>query len=51
MSSSVGYQNDERTIACVIVNRDSNEKQAFKAGDNIVGSTYPEHEFQGNFSL
>ena len=25
-----------RTIACVIVNRDSNEKQVFKAGDNIV---------------
>ena len=24
------------TIACVIVNRDSNEKQVFKAGDNIV---------------
>ena len=31
-----GYQNDERTITCVIVNRDSNEKQVFKAGDNIV---------------
>ena len=36
MSSSVGYRNDERIIACVIVNRDSNEKQVFKAGDNIV---------------
>ena len=35
-SSYVGYQNDERTIACVIVNHDSNEKQVFKAGDNIV---------------
>ena len=25
-----------RTIACVIVNRDSNEMQVFKAGDNNV---------------
>ena len=25
-----------RTIACVIVNRDSNEKRVFKAGDNNV---------------
>ena len=25
-----------RTIACVSLNRDSNEKQVFKAGDNIV---------------
>ena len=36
MSSSVGYQFDDRTIVCVIVNRDSYEKQGFKAGDNIV---------------
>ena len=36
VSSSVGYRFDDRTIACVIVNRDSNEKQSFKAGDNIV---------------
>ena len=36
MSSYVGYRNDERTIACVIVNYDSNEKQVFEAGDNIV---------------
>jgi len=36
MSSSVGYRNGERTIACVIVNRDSNEKQVIEAGDNIV---------------
>ena len=25
-----------RTIACVIMNHDSNEKQVFKAGDNNV---------------
>jgi len=36
MSSSVGYRFDDRTIVCVIVNRDSNEKQVFKAGDNNV---------------
>ena len=34
MSSYVGYRHDERIIACVIVNRDSNEKQIFKAADN-----------------
>ena len=34
ISSYVGYRNDECTIACAIVNRDSNEKQVFKAGDN-----------------
>jgi len=36
VSSSVVYRFDDRTIACAIVNRDSNEKQGFKAGDNIV---------------
>jgi len=36
VSSSVGYRFDDRTIACVIVNRDSNEKQVLKAGDNTV---------------
>ena len=36
MSSSVGYRSTDHTIASVIVNRDSNEKQVFKAGDNNV---------------
>ena len=36
MSSYVGYRFDDRTIVCAIVNRDSNEKQGFKADDNIV---------------
>ena len=35
MSSSVGYRFDDHAIACVIVNRNSNEKKVFKAGDNI----------------
>ena len=36
MSSSVGYPNDKRIISYVVVERDSNEKQTFKAVDNNV---------------
>ena len=36
MSSYVGYQYDERTIACVIVDRDLNEKQDSEAAHNNV---------------
>ena len=36
MSSYVGYWYDERTIAYVIVDRDSNEKQALEVARNNV---------------
>jgi len=36
MSSSIGYRNDERIIAYIVMECDSNEKQIFKAGDNSV---------------
>ena len=42
-SSYVGYRHDERIIACVFVNRDSNEKQVLKVLDNnnVMGVLMP----------
>ena len=42
ISSYTGYRNNERIIACAIVDRDSNEKEDLKVDDNnAIGALTP----------